>query len=413
MRLLDQGPMDPDIAEELAAIDATLAGEPVDPHHAELAELALLLRAERPQISDSFARKLDARGEQRFGAASASKQTASKRLFSRTWVWAPAATAGALAASIAIVFAIGSSGGGMSGFSSTSAAAPAPSTHPSSAATTAAAPGTPKENGLATPSRAAPARSSAANAVASTPAAAPGGLTPSSPSSSRKAVQSSQLALTTAPNQIDLVAQELYRVLSPVGGIVQSSQVTQTGGLDGSASFQLSIPSSALATAMGMLSQLPHSRVASRTDSTQDVTNQYNGLTTRLADARSLRTAVLKQLALAYTTQQIDSLKARIHDADAEIAAYLGQLAGLGHQINYSQVSVSISAAAVPVSPGSSGGFTIGKAFHTAGRVLTVAAGVALIGLAGLVPVALVLALIWWIATALKRRRREHVLDLA
>jgi hypothetical protein len=414
MKLLDQGPMDPDIAEELAAIDATLAGEPVDPHHAELAELALLLRAERPPISDSFARKLDARAEQQFGAAPASKRAASKRFFSRTWVWAPAATAGALAASVAIVFAIGSSGGGMSGFRPTSATAPAPSTQ-SSSATTAAASGTAKQNGLATPSRAAPTRSSAANAggVASTPAAAPGGLTPSSPSSSRKVVQSSQLALTTAPNQIDLVAQELYKVLDPVGGIVQSSQVTQTGGLDGSATFQLSVPSSQLSVTMGRLSQLPHSRVASRTDSTQDVTNQYNGLTTRLADARSLRTALLKQLALASTTQQLDSLKAQIHDADAEIAAYLGQLAGLGHQINYSQVSVSISAAAVPVSPGSSSGFTIGKALHTAGRVLTVAAGVALIGLAGLLPVALVVALIWWITAALKRRRREHALDLA
>ncbi|HEY6399114.1 MAG TPA: DUF4349 domain-containing protein, partial [Solirubrobacteraceae bacterium] len=239
----------------------------------------------------------------------------------------------------------------------------------------------------------------------------PGGLTP--PSSSRKIVQNSQLVLTTAPTQIDTVAQELYKVLGPVGGIVQSSQVTQTGGLDGTATFQLSIPSSALPVTMARLSQLPNSRVASRTDSTQDVTNQYNGLTTKLADARALRTALLKQLAAAFTTQQIDSLKAQIRDADAQIASYQGQQAGLGHQVNYSSVSVTINAAAVPVSPGSSSGFTIGKALHTAGKVLTVAAGVALIGLAGLLPVTLVVALIWWITAALKRRRREHVLDIA
>ena len=41
----------------------------------------------------------------------------------------------------------------------------------------------------------------------------------------------------------------------------------------------------------------------------------------------------------------------------------------------------------------SSGSFTLGKAAHDAGRVLTVAAGVALIALAALVPLALLGAL--------------------
>jgi Domain of unknown function (DUF4349) len=411
MRLLDQGPMDPDIAEELAAIDATLAGEPVDPRHAELAELALLLRSERPRISEGFASQLDARAAKRFEPAAAPRRTATQRWFSRTWVWAPTATAGALAASVAIVLAIGSSGAGTSGASSTAGAA----------AGTASTPGIEAPSTASTPSSIKQPSAAGAAATRSNPAT-PGAAAQSaqslgagglpSPASSRKIVQSSQLVLTSAPNEIDKVAQELYKVLGPVGGIVQSSQVTQTGGLDGNATFQLSIPSSQLSVTMTRLSELPSSHVASRTDSTQDVTNQYNGLTTRLSDARALRTALLKQLGVAFTTQQIDSLKARIHDADAEIASYLGQLAGLGHQINYSQVSVTINAAAVPVTHGSSG-FTIGKALHTAGRVLTVAAGVALIGLAGLLPVALVVALLWWIGAAIRRRRREHALDMA
>lgn len=409
MRLLDQGPMDPDIAEELAAIDATLAGEPVDPRHAELAELALMLRAERPPIHDGYARKLDARAEQRFAEGPSTKRfparLATKR-FPRTWVWAPAASAVALASAVAIVFVTGSLGTGSSQVGPERLPAGALSRSGPSVGSSFGAAAT-----ASTPSPAAPTSSGAQNAgaAASSTAAAPGGL---APSSSRKVVQSSQLVLTTAPNQIDTVAQELYKVLGPVGGVVQSSQVTQTGGLDGIATFQLSVPSSQLSVTMTRLSELPNSRVASRTDSTQDVTNQYNGLTTRLSDARALRTALLKQLALAFTTQQIDSLKAQIHDADAEIARYLGQLAGLGHQINYSQVSVTINASAVPVSHGTSG-FTIGKALHTAERVLTVAAGIALIGLAGVLPVALAVALIWWILAALKRRRREHALDLA
>jgi len=45
--------------------------------------------------------------------------------------------------------------------------------------------------------------------------------------------------------------------------------------------------------------------------------------------------------------------------------------------------------------------------------VLTVAAGVALIALAALTPIALVVALGWWIGSAVKRRRREQALDAA
>jgi hypothetical protein len=44
---------------------------------------------------------------------------------------------------------------------------------------------------------------------------------------------------------------------------------------------------------------------------------------------------------------------------------------------------------------------------------LTVIAGIALIALAVLVPLALVAALAWWVTAAFKRRRREQALDMA
>jgi hypothetical protein len=61
----------------------------------------------------------------------------------------------------------------------------------------------------------------------------------------------------------------------------------------------------------------------------------------------------------------------------------------------------------------SSGGFGLGKATHVAGRVLVVAAGVALIALAVLVPLGLVAAVLAWLGLVLRRRRREQALDLA
>src|SRR3954462_13961669 len=48
-------------ALELEAVDAALAGRYVAPEHAELAELALLLRDDRPEPTASWATHLDRR----------------------------------------------------------------------------------------------------------------------------------------------------------------------------------------------------------------------------------------------------------------------------------------------------------------------------------------------------------------
>src|SRR5205085_7825375 len=97
MRRLDEFPIDPEIAAELDAIDATLAGEPVDPEHAEIAELALLLAGERPEIDSEFARSLDQRVARRFAPApSPGGSSASGARGGRRWIWKP--LAGTLAA---------------------------------------------------------------------------------------------------------------------------------------------------------------------------------------------------------------------------------------------------------------------------------------------------------------------------
>jgi hypothetical protein len=210
------------------------------------------------------------------------------------------------------------------------------------------------------------------------------------------------------------VSQQVYNVVGALNGIVVSSSVTQTGGPGGYASFQLSIPSASLGQAMSRLSSLNYAVVVSRTDSTQDITDQYGAAQRALADARALRTSLLKQLANATTTEQIDSLQAQIRDAEASISSDQATLNRLNHSVNFSQLSLEINARTVPppVTHGG-GGFGIGRAAHDAGRVLTVAAGVALITLAALTPIALVAALFWWVGSALRRRRREQALDAA
>jgi len=158
---------------------------------------------------------------------------------------------------------------------------------------------------------------------------------------------------------------------------------------------------------------LNYAQVVSRTDSSQDITDTYNAAQRALADARALRTSLLKQLANATTTEQINSLNAQIHDAEASISSDQATLNRLNHQVSFSQLALEVNARSVPAPVSHGSGFGIGHALHVAGRVLTVAAAVSLIALAALVPIALLAALVWWVGSALRRRRREQALDAA
>lgn len=406
MRLLDDTPLDPEIAASLEAIDATLAGEPVDPTHAAIAELALLLGDERPSPSADFAQRLDQTVARRFAPAQPAGDGKQRRP-RRWWLWTPAAgLAGAVVVAIVIVVGGGSHPLGQSASVNGRAIASAPAARVPHTAVKSAAPGT-RSRTLASAGRpaAATAQTSASTASGAVEAPVPNG---------RKIVQGAQLSLTTNPSRIEDVAQEVFVVVGQVHGIVSTSTVTASGAPDAYAQFQLSIPSASLSQAMASLSSLRYARVASRTDTTQDVNDQYQYDVTKLADDRALRASLLKQLAAATTQGQIDSLTIRLHDIDAAISTDRSNLAVLENQVNYSQVTVTVNGGAppVPVRTSSGGGFGLHQAAHDAGRVLTVAAGVVLIGLAALVPIALVAALGWWIAAAIRRRRRRQALDL-
>lgn len=429
MRLLDQDPIDPEIAATLDAIDATLAGEPVDARYAELAEIALLLASDRPQLPAEFARSMDERVGRRFAPAPDSvvpvKAVRRGRLARRFWEGTGALAAG-VALVVAIVVVAGGSGGGSSMSSSSAASAGSSGASVgSSAASAGTAAGTtstaPRATGAPAPLAPSDVRTpnSRAEKAAASGTAAPSAPTSGSsapqvlqpPTTGRKVVQSAQLNLTAASSRVDAVAQEVYNVVGQVNGIVNNSTVTQ-GGPNGYASFELSVPSASLPETMSRLSQLTYAQVTSRTDNTQDITNQYNAAASALADARALRTSLLKQLANAVTNAQVQSLTAQIHDAEASISSDEATLGRLNNQVNFSQINVEINTSTpLPPVAHKSGGFGIGRAAHDAGRVLTVAAGGALIAIAALTPVGLVVALVWWVGAAVRRRRREQALD--
>jgi Domain of unknown function (DUF4349) len=417
MRAAD--PLEPEMEAALEAIDSTLAGDPVDPGYAELAELALILRAERPAVGEPFAVAIDAQVRDRFatsdrrtrtpdGIPPAPRPARRWRRPRRGWlVWAPAGALVAVALVVALVTLVpgGGSGSSDNSFAASSASAGSAGVRSSPASASAAA---------ADPSSADSSRNrapTANNGATPVPPTAPGG-------GNRQVVQSARLALSTRPGKVDAVAQQVFDVVGSEKGYVANSSVTATGHPDSGADFSLSVPSANLQQTLIALTQLQGATVVSSANSSHDITGQVGGAGRRLAEARALLRSLLGRLANADTTEQIDSLKAQIRDANATIDRDQAALSGLHRQVQYSRIALTIqgsapAAAGDHASTGSGSGFTLHRAGHDAVRVLVVAAGVLLIALAVAIPLALVAALVAWLWLRLRRHRRESALDRA
>lgn len=409
MRRFDPDPMDSDVLAELDAIDATLAGEPVDPAYAELAELALLLVDTAPRPDAGFASELDARVARRFeplagdagsGGTRVPRLLRSRRRRLPRWAAGPAI---ALVAAVAVAVVIVANGGFATGGKNLGAK-------------DSVSLGTARSLGAFTPS------TSAASGAAGQPTNNNGAvyseqLPPVAhmPSTGSKQTQSASISLSTPNQHVGEVAQEVFDVVSAEHGSVQSSQITAATVANGGgyASFTLSIPAASLQAAMTQLSRLHYASVSSRTDGTQNVTSSYSADQRQLKQAQALRTSLLEQLQAATSETAIDSIEAQLKTANAQITKAQNALAALDHRIAYSTVSVQINDGGLPIAVTAhhtNSGLTLGRAGHDALRVLVVAAGVALIALAVLVPLSVLLGLLSWLGFALRRRQRERAL---
>ena len=237
---------------------------------------------------------------------------------------------------------------------------------------------------------------------------------PTPPTTGRQIVQSAQLSLSTNPKDVDTVAQQVFNVIAAQNGVVKSSQVTATNSANGYAQFELSVPSANLSQAMSARFQGCTARRSCRAPTRPRTSPSRSAAS---ACGSPMRGALHARCCAGSPRRprppRLTASRRRSRADEATIARDQTSLHSLHRQVNFSNIAVTINAASAPGHPVSGGGsFTIGKAAHDAGRVLVVAAGVALITLAIMVPAGLVLALILWVAFGIRRRRREHALDL-
>ena len=384
MRRRETTPLDPAVAAELEALEAALGGDPAA--EPELAALVRDVRADAPAMAPGFRARLDERVERGF-------ERAPRRRLQSLHPMIPAlSVAGCvLAALVAVVL---SAGGGSSDDAGSAGAGRA-----AAPAQTESADSAKSGSGGGSASGSAGGGSSSAPALAA-PA-------PSAPARQRRVERSTRLELTTT--DVQAASDGVVRATQATGGFVQSSQVA-TGDGRSTASFVLRVPTSRLDDGLARLTKLGH--VRSLQQSADDITNVYNGASTRLAEARATRRGLLRALSKATTAQEVSSLRARIADNRRALQRYQRELNAVRNRANYATVGLELTGvarkqAAVP----GGGSWTPGDAAHNAVRVLEVSAGVALIALAVLLPLTLVGAAGGFATVAVRRRRREAALS--
>jgi len=220
------------------------------------------------------------------------------------------------------------------------------------------------------------------------------------------------ITLSTTPGLVPRVADRSIIVVDSLGGYVQSSQVEQNGERNASAALSLRIPSARLDDALARLSKLAH--VKARSQQTLDLTDQREALEASVRDARADRDGLRARLAKATTDKDRTRLRAQLDRATRRVTQRQRRVAELNHEVSYASVELAIegdrrSGAGAPPA----GRWTPGDAIGDAVRVLEVIAGVLVIALAVVLPIAVIGVLAALAGRVVTRRRRERALEMA
>lgn len=220
----------------------------------------------------------------------------------------------------------------------------------------------------------------------------------------RDVERSASIVLATETSEVRATAGRVFETVHGFDGIVMRSSIA--AGEAGGAVFDLLIPSGKLGGAMAAFSEIAD--VRSRRDATSDVTGLTTGLQERLRDSRARIESLLGELAAAEDEAQRAALERDLRFARGAAARLRTSLAAVERRVSLSRVSLRIVGEDGALDDGRWG---VADALDDAGRILAIAAGVTLLGLAVLAPLALLAALAWLVWRALARRRRDRALD--
>lgn len=219
----------------------------------------------------------------------------------------------------------------------------------------------------------------------------------------RKVDRDAQLALSARPDDVRDVSDDVISITRSLGGVVDSSQVSETS--DGAtASLQLTIPARNLDTALDRMTDLAD--VDSLNETATDITRPVIDAKDELRDAEARRRELLQALGNATTEAEADALEQKIADARRDIARAEASYERVSRRARLSSLDVTVHS-----NPGASSQRSLGDWADDAVDVLRTVAGVLLVSLAVVVPLAAIAGIAAFVVARVRRRRRERALD--
>lgn len=225
----------------------------------------------------------------------------------------------------------------------------------------------------------------------------------------RDVERSAEMILSASPAAVHIDAAKVFDAVHAVKGIVLGSSIRDGGEGEAGAWFDLLIPAARLGDALASFSRIDE--VRSRHEATQDITAPTVGVGERLNDSQARIDGLLTQLTQAETAGERSSVETELSVERRRHARLRARLADLSRRAHLSRVSLRIDTGSAGAGSGAAGGsWGVDDALGDAGRILATAAGVAVIGLAVIGPLALIALLAWLVNRAWVRHRREHAL---
>ncbi|HEX4670145.1 MAG TPA: DUF4349 domain-containing protein [Solirubrobacterales bacterium] len=224
----------------------------------------------------------------------------------------------------------------------------------------------------------------------------------------REVERSAEMVLGAEPTEVADDAAKVFDAVHAADGIVLSSSVSGGAAGDAGARFDLLIPSAKLSDALADFSAID--AVVSRREATDDITAPTVRLGEHLRDSRAKIDGLLVQLAGANSDGERAEVEAELSAERRHAASLRSRLTKLDRRANLSRVSLRIETGAAAASSHEGSDWGIGDALGDAGHILAIAAGVTIVGLAVVGPLALIALLAWLANRTRLRRARERTL---
>jgi Domain of unknown function (DUF4349) len=215
--------------------------------------------------------------------------------------------------------------------------------------------------------------------------------------------RSTEIGLLADSDDVADDSSAVFDAVHDAHGIVLHS--TTTSGKRAGARFDLLIPSARLGDALAAFSAIDE--VRTRHEATEDITAPTVEVSERLQDSRARIDGLLAQLSSAETETEMAAIEAELARERRHAAQLRSHLDKLEQRTDFSRVSVRIETG---TSSDSEGSWGVGDAFGDAGHILSIAAGVTLVGLAVLAPLTLLGLIAWLTHRAWLRRVRSRAL---